>query len=633
MDETITIFDQYGRPAERSDAVINQRELFKLFLSNPDFAGSRVMNPMRQLSWCYSCIVQTVSAFEQIDGGMWRRQPGRGRGEAEILDQAGTSDKIRALLRRIREPIPGRMTGREWRGKYLTYMLTGGNAWCYLDDPGVDGIPRKLPLFSRREVKPIRDPHPYGPIVGWQIQVDPSIEPAQIPLDRMIHWKMPSEFPDMGMAPHETLMFRMNSDLAQQQFEQSFYENAAMPSSVMLYKRGHLDEKQKQVIRENIEHMHSGTKKAGRILILEAMDWDFKQWSMEQTKTQFFESRRFTREEIASAYSFPVLLLNANEALSGLSRAGQEVARLQLYENAVGPQVSRFEDPFNVFFIEKIDPGLRYRLSIERVPVLMMTYMNTQSENAKRFIEAGYPPNMVSQMLDLPMDPIDGGDVGYKPDNYAPLPLLAGREELHEGEEDEEPEDTDEDEEDGDEDGSDDRTLRVVRVLSRRSREKLKRVLYGIRKDRLGGRKQDHSREWAKLFLPIVAASYQLGYEETLKSAGRIERSYFDDLSPAEIDAQIQGLQENAGDIRFPTREMQEACRIHVAGVLEFLSEVSTRATGRDLIGLDRVARKYADRLVTSAVRHGRLAGPRYGSRARGQNSVGVSRSMVDGRR
>lgn len=608
------ILDANGRPFQRSIATLSWSQIEAAFRQS-NGGGMNMTEPAKLVSAYYSCLVQSAQAFSTLPGKLWTPTPGA-RGT-----KPGYREVFRnRLMRMIDRPHP-QMSGMEWRERWASVLLDQGDVFVVpVKEKGPDGLPRALVIYGRDRISPIRD-YPGAPLMGWVLKETGASDGVVLGLDEVLHWRLPNPYDDvMGLAPKDSLRMALDADFARSVYDKSYYQNGANPSAILKFKMGELDETQRAEVRKTWEEFHQGPQRAGRVAVIGG-DWDFSQWSSSQSQSQYIESRKLSREEIAAAFfGFPVEFLNAQEN-GGLSRAGEEMARLKLYENVVFPLARRFEPEFNYGLIERFDRRLVMAFDTRQVPVALV-YAKTESEIYERYVTNGIPPNQAIQVLDLSFDPVDGGDIGMFRDNFVPLTAVGdvqeakaeASEQAAEAQDAMESTDAPAGSADGQEmpdDGEDTGTMATddgerAAPLIARLREKTKRILFSVRQAAVRdagqavlGATPKQWKEWVRLCLPVMASAVKMGADGRLACPSR-----------ADLDA----LQAHVDGIRLGSPTLDAICKTHTQRLLMAFNQAlreagrasdPTRFCGR----LDQTAKLVAERAVLLAMAAGRQAG------------------------
>jgi HK97 family phage portal protein len=543
----MSIVDQFGRPAEseyeRSTDLTEIARIFQKQNSTQAY-GKRAFRNV----WIYSTVRSIVSSLADIPMGLWT--PKRNK-DTQFSTKTWVPVEHPVLSYKIDNPNPIQ-SKRRFIEQWGTFLLMGGNVWVYKDQIDSTGFPRSLLLFGADSVMPIRRTY-NSPPESWQVQI-PGGATVIVPLDQMIHWMIPNDYDQwMGCPPWLSMDAQLDADAARVIFDKFFFRNNATPDAVLTYKPGPLNKAARDTIYEAWHEAYAGPQRGGGLAVIGG-DFDLKVLGVTHSAAQYLESRKFTRQEAASIYQYPVQLLNDNEH-SGLSKDQLSVARMLKYENAVFPWASMLAEGLNEGYINKFLKGTK-KISIyfdyDGLPV-MMDYMDTKMNILKSMVSSGIPLNQAIAKLDLGIDPVDGGDVGLILNNYIPIELmedaaetgelpqitspssgsgLAAKTDLtpeKEGSKDAKESADEEDAKDGEGRSiilfSDAKRwtslIKDVKPLVERATRKIKRILFDTRNECFRNSETDEvfdlvatSEKWRRSIRPILVAAMQLGSDK-----------------------------------------------------------------------------------------------------------------------
>jgi len=599
------LVDPYGRPLVRADKVYTADEIERAFAMQSRRAG-RVTKPLEQSAWVYSCWSQIVSQFAQIPDRMWTRS----QSYNEVLRHD--------VLDLMQEPN-SRQSWFAWKEEWAGHLVGGGNVWIYKDGVQMNGLPRRLLLFGINSVRPVRIGYG-GPAKAWEV-MNAAGEWDEVPLQRMIHTKLPNPYdPALGLAPTTSLLLSLNADYARQVYDEVFFRRNAAPIGILRNKDiQHLDEEQRKMLREEWGHVYGGADNAGGTAFLGG-GWEYQALFHQHVQAQFGDVRKITRSEIGAAFwGFPVSMMNSEEN-GGLGKAEQEASRLRLVENCVLPHCARYAADLNRFLVRPYDPRVALLPDTDSIPVLITTQLKAKFDILKAGAVSGFPINILRELLDLPVNAIPGGDSGYLPGNYVPIELLGGTEPAADGEV--EDEDTGaEESEDDDADASAPqaqafRALELPDPLVLRTAAKFKAALWRLRtaayRRELPGALGAMRVEWAKTFLPLVAAAYQHGWEELRRDRFGGGPVWLDQVGDPE--AELVRLQTDVRQLRFRSDRMARECELHAKRIVRVLGSIAEDMTQiaeqeripKALSGLQKASRRAAQHVVRAAVNAGR---------------------------
>ena len=154
-----------------------------------------------------------------------------------------------------------------------------------------------------------------------------------------------------GMPDFLPALFAAVLDRHANTFNQSFFDNNAIPAMVMVVKGGSLSENAKNTIANFFTSQLKGSDKAHRLLQISVenpdVEIDFEKLMVEIKEASFLDLRRMNRDEIIAAHGVPPRLLGVMSAgqLGGKSEA---FAQMQIFkETVINPRQRRLEHMMN----------------------------------------------------------------------------------------------------------------------------------------------------------------------------------------------------------------------------------------------------------------------------------------------
>lgn len=292
-------------PAEARSAPYMPPSYGTAFGVTPALSGSHVNSRLAEnlttFTACVDAIAGTVAAQPVY---AYRREDGQ-RVEAPV----------HPIMRLVREGANSRQSWFDLIEFWLAQAVSGGNGLLEIE---IDGAGR------------LRALHP----VPWQ-----SVTPIMLPGGRLAFdlyepgstYALPhaSSARKKRLLPGEYLFLRDRSDdgilgrsrlsraagavsnaLAAQDFAGSTWANQAVPSGVLEFEQM-LSQAQYDRLRDSFDRAHTGTDRAGRVMILEhGAKW--RGLSITAEDAQLLESRRFSVEEIARLMGVPSPVIGDN---------------------------------------------------------------------------------------------------------------------------------------------------------------------------------------------------------------------------------------------------------------------------------------------------------------------------------
>jgi HK97 family phage portal protein len=241
-------------------------------------------------------------------------------------------------------------------------LLLRGNALLRIERNGAGDAIALWPIPWER-VAPVLLP-------GFRLAYDVSeLDPAtggatdrkRLLHDEVIHLRDRSDDGLIGVSRITRAAETLGTALALQEFSGALWRNGATPSGALKVP-GNLSDDQMKSLRLRLEEKHSGSGKAGRLLILtNGVDWQQMQVSPEDSET--LATRRFTSEEVARIFSTPPPLVGIwdHSSFTNSETAGRWFASFTL-----SPILRKIEAEFRrTLFVgeERTSHAIRFDLS------------------------------------------------------------------------------------------------------------------------------------------------------------------------------------------------------------------------------------------------------------------------------
>ena len=177
----------------------------------------------------------------------------------------------------------------------------------------------------------------------------------------VLHWKTFNPIDDWyGVGEIEAAMFGIDMHNEACNWNLALMQNAATPSGALVVQAGTgnpmgtLTDEQWSRVKKDIDESFSGSKNAGRPLILEGgMDW--KSMSFSPQQMAWLDSKHTSARDVALAFGVPPQLLGIP---GDNTYSNYKEAREALYEQTVLPTMDSLRDNLNRWIVEPQDGGL-----------------------------------------------------------------------------------------------------------------------------------------------------------------------------------------------------------------------------------------------------------------------------------
>ena len=240
------------------------------------------------------------------------------------------------------------------------------------------------------------------------------VEQRRVNEDEMCHFKFvdPSSL-IFGQAPLKSAGKAVDIDNAGQAFQKVSMQNRGVPDLHISYEGDDLNPDQMEQANA-VAKTKTGPGNARAPWVTTKAK--ITQLSMSPVEMDFMETRRFSREDICSAYGVPSSLI---AEMGNVNLANAETARRAFWQDTIVPLMDEIIDSLNMCLSSEYGPDVRIVYDLSNIPALQENYTEKLT-NAKIMWSMGVPFNIVNQRLELGLDDMDGGDIGYIPTGVIP---------------------------------------------------------------------------------------------------------------------------------------------------------------------------------------------------------------------
>jgi len=165
--------------------------------------------------------------------------------------------------------------------------------------------------------------------------------------------------------------------------------------------------------KKQYREKHGGAKNAREPMFSSGKITQLGQNAVEM---DFVASRRAIWTEIAAVFGVPLAAMGFTE---DVNLANANAMMRQLWQNTIVPQLELIKRQLNQQLAREFGTDIRLNYDLSNVPA-MQEDMSEKLQNAERLFRLGVPFNTVNQYLELGLDDIEGGDVGYIPSGLIP---------------------------------------------------------------------------------------------------------------------------------------------------------------------------------------------------------------------
>lgn len=334
---------------------------------------------------------------------------------AEVLD-------THSLVNMIRRPNAEDTWGALMESWDL-YKSLGGNAYgCW--KPNGDTVNVWRLRTDRVSIVPDKKGH----IAHYAYAVPGIPTPVEYSVEEIFHFKFFDPGSDhYGLSPLQAAATLVDASSAMLTWNKNSMGNRARPD-LMLGPKNALSKPQHATLLELLNEQVAGAENAHRTLI-PSEPMEILQMSLTPVEMDFIKSFESYEDAVCK-------VLHIHPEALGKTNATYENKRWAIRAKWEGPVTSRLRE-MRAVLNHKLGPdyGTAYPPALGDI-YLDYDLSNTPAviearkeaaEEAKTYWAMGVPFNVISEELDLPFDPIEGGDVGYIPVTLLPTSMSEGQ--------------------------------------------------------------------------------------------------------------------------------------------------------------------------------------------------------------
>ncbi|BER92696.1 phage portal protein [Atrimonas thermophila] len=374
------------------------------------FLGQPIWSPKNYASFAregycsnvyvYTCIRMIANACAGIDWYLYRR---RGNEIQEV-----TNHPFNALLQKVNP----QQSWSEFIQSVVSYLMIAGNAYVEVISPR-KGIVTELYVLRPDRVK-ILPGDSINPVRGYKYTVGG--KEVTFSSEEILHLKFFNPYNDYyGLSPIEAIARVIDQNNESRAWNVALLQNSARPSGALVA-NNLLSEQEFERLREQIKELYSGSKNAGKPLLLEGgLDW--KPMGYSPAEMEWLEGIKLTAREIAIAFGIPPQMLGDRESST---YSNYQEARKAFYTETVLPLLDWLRGEFNAFLPAKFSNSEGLFLDYDRDDIEAL--QEDRGELWKNVIEAVksgiLSPNEARELLGY--EPKEGADALFMPGNLMP---------------------------------------------------------------------------------------------------------------------------------------------------------------------------------------------------------------------
>jgi HK97 family phage portal protein len=301
-------------------------------------------------------------------------------------------------------------SGFQFRELHAVYMNLAGESFWYKVKSGKKVKEFYLIRPDLMEVEVAKDK--VGSIKAYKMTKDDGSKTTFEP-DEIIHHKLPNPMnPYRGLGIVEAAMVYLQTEEFSSDWTKNSIYNSGRPSGIINL-RGNMDDSQFDQLKKRFRQEYSGTKNAGKTLLIKGFDGiDFQKLGIDLDGVELKNIKDITRDDIMFMFRVSKTIMGITD---DVNRANAKEARAVWMENNIKPGVERLIDQVNY---SEVVPnyGNKFRLYyIDPNPETIEDKLDEWEKGHNKWLTT----NDIRKERGL--DPVPGGDVIYQPLNLLPM--------------------------------------------------------------------------------------------------------------------------------------------------------------------------------------------------------------------
>lgn len=360
---------QFGFGAQPKDGGSEEKAsgaapyVYLMYQGNPDGVWYK-RNPAQYSDDAYK---RNVIAFKAIN------EVARGAAKIPLKVMVGDkeADANHPLVKLLAKPNPWQSHASFFEAVVAFWLLSGNT---YLEGVGPDNAP-PLELWCLRPDRTKVVPGPMGP-AGYTYSINGQIKRWDLDpvtgAGAILHMKFFHPLDDWyGMSPVEAAAYSVDAHNMAGEWNQGLLQNGARPSGALVYKGQNggpntLSEKQYESLKEQLNGAYSGTRNAGRPMLLEGgLEW--QAMSLTPSEMDWLQGKHNSAREIALAFGVPPQCLGIP---GDNTYSNYQEARQALYQDTIIPLLESLCDGLNGWLCPLFGEGVRIVPHVENLHAL-----------------------------------------------------------------------------------------------------------------------------------------------------------------------------------------------------------------------------------------------------------------------
>jgi len=221
---------------------------------------------------------------------------------------------------------------------HFTYLKQTGESFWYLPKGENSKKPKEAYLLRPDLVDVAVDKKDSrGLVSGYILTTKPDGTRVPFEKDEVLHFKMPNPLnPYRGLGPVEAGKIYVETEEFASSFTRNSIFNSGRPSGILNFK-GLTDKEQFEQIKRQFKKEYTGTKNAGKTLLVRGSDGlDYQKLGMELGEISLKELKDMTRDDIMIMFRVSKTILGITD---DVNRANAHESRAVFTENVIKPEL------------------------------------------------------------------------------------------------------------------------------------------------------------------------------------------------------------------------------------------------------------------------------------------------------
>lgn len=350
----------------------------------------------RNSVWVRRCVTSIAEAIAQLQFELKVKKTDQPKENHPVLDL-------------IEAPSDQLSTYDLWYQTVLILQLFGESFW--LISGGSKGKPKEITIFHPSLVREETN-KTTGALLGWRFQLPNGAWSGVIDILDVVHFRIydPGK-PYRGTSPLESAGLATSGDIAAQKYNLDFFSRGAVPDGI-LWTEQDIDATTADDVKEQWRKNHQG--KSHEIDVL-GSGFKYETTHINSRDSEFINGRKMNREEVAAAFSVPMVVLGLLEGATYSNTEGQIKVFWQI---KLKPTMALLCSSIDKQLVK--DKALKSGFDLSDVVELQEAHKD-KAETAAKYFSMGWPLNQINDVLKLGFQPVPHGDIGYLPFSLTPV--------------------------------------------------------------------------------------------------------------------------------------------------------------------------------------------------------------------